>query len=258
MYYYWFARRNTPDADADDKARIRAIFEAHRARYGYRRVTLSLRSAGHLINHKRVQRLMQGMDLYSKVRRKRYRSFKGSIGRVADNHLNRDFAACRPNEKWVTDITEFAVKGEKLYLSPMLDLFNQEIIAYRMQRSPNANLVETTLDDALNTLTGGERPLVHSDQGWHYQMERYTKKLQSAGLTQSMSRKGNCLDNAMIENFFGHLKAEYFQGVSFTSLNELEREIDEYVHYYNHWRIKQKLKGLSPVAYRNQAFGGSA
>lgn len=258
VYYYWFARQDAPDPDADDKSLIRATFSAHKSRYGYRRITLSLRASGRQINHKRVQRLMQELGLYSKARRTRYRSFRGSIGRVAGNHLNRDFQAQRPNEKWVTDITEFNVRGEKLYLSPVLDLFNQEIIAYRMQGSPNARLVEATLDAALDTLATGEKPMLHSDQGWHYQMERYTQKLERTGLRQSMSRKGNCLDNAVMENFFGHLKAECFHGETFSSVNELRQEIDDYIDYYNHRRIKAKLRGLSPVEYRTQAFGGSA
>lgn len=258
MFYYWQVKRQQPDPDRQTKARIQAVFHDHKARYGYRRVTLELRLQGLPINHKKVQRLMQDMDLRAKVRRRRYVSYRGEISCIAENHLNRAFSAPKPRQKWVTDVTEFNVAGRRLYLSPVLDLFNQEIVAYRVSESPNAKMVNDMLDDARALLRRDERPLLHSDQGWLYQLPGYRERLAASHMTLSMSRKGNCLDNAVMENFFGHLKSECFHGERFESVEALAAEIHDYIDYYNHRRIKAKLKGLSPVAYRTQAFGGSA
>ncbi|MFX4955832.1 IS3 family transposase, partial [Acinetobacter baumannii] len=164
----------------------------------------------------------------------------------------RQFKANRPNQKWATDVTEFNLKGEKLYLSPIIDLFNGEIITFQIQRKLNYELVKDMLIHALTKLKRGEKPILHSDQGWQYQMAHYQQQLKQHGLIQSMSRKGNCLDNAVIESFFGILKSECFHGEKFQSIDELENTIREYIHYYNHERIKVKLQGLSPVQYRNQ------
>lgn len=196
---------------------------------------------------------MRSLGLKSRVRVKKYRSYKGNVGRVAANHMARDFTAKMPNEKWVTDITEFNIKGEKLYLSPVLDLYNGEIISYEMARRPVLPLVMKMLKKAYRRLSGGQKPMLHSDQGWHYQHATYREQLAARGVTQSMSRKGNCLDNAVIESFFGTLKSEMFYQKSFKSINELEQDIRNYIRYYNHDRIKLKLKGLSPVQYRTQA-----
>lgn len=258
VFYYWQAKRLEPDADRQAKARIQAVFHEHKARYGYRRVTLELRLQGLSMNHKKVQRLMQGMDLRAKVRRRRYVSYRGEISRIAENHLNREFDAPKPRQKWVTDITEFNVAGRRLYLSPVMDLFNQEIVSYRVSGSPNAKLVNDMLDDARALLEPDEQPMLHSDQGWLYQLTGFRERLAASQMIQSMSRKGNCLDNAVMENFFGHLKSECFYGERFESVEDLETEIHDYIEYYNNRRIKAKLKGLSPVAYRTQAFGGSA
>lgn len=247
-----------PEADRHVKDRIRELFYEHKARYGYRRVTLALRLQGLLINHKKVQRLMQDIGLRAKVRQRRYVSYRGEISRIAENHLNREFSALQPKQKWVTDVTEFNVVGRRLYLSPVMDLFNQEIVAYRVSKSPNAKMVNDMLDDARALLAPEERPLLHSDQGSLYQLEGFKERLADSKMTQSMSRKGNCLDNAVMENFFGHLKSECFHGERFESVEDLEKEIHDYIDYYNHRRIKAKLKGLSPVAYRTQALRGSA
>ena len=257
VFYYWLAKHQRPDPYEEDKALIRAVFADHRARYGYRRVTLALRTSGSRISHKKVQRLMQELGLRSKVRRKRYVSYRGKAGKVADNLLCRQFSALGPNEKWVTDVTEFNVKGEKLYLSPILDLFSQEIVTYRISRSPSSRMVNAMLDEARRRLEATQRPLLHSDQGWQYQMASYRQRLHQSNMQQSMSRKGNCLDNAVMENFFGHLKSECFKGESFESLSDLEAELHDYIDYYNNRRIKAKLKGLSPVIYRTQALGQS-
>lgn len=208
---------------------------------------------GVLVNHKRVQRLMNELGLKSKVRPKRYKSYKGEVGKIAENTLNREFTAQKPNQKWVTDVTEFKVDNEKVYLSPMIDLFNQEIISYEVRKSVALPLVTDMLKTATAKLKPNEKPIVHSDQGWQYQNKQYQKHLKEKGLKQSMSRKGNCLDNAVAENFFGILKSEMYHNETFKDANELIESIKEYIHYYNNERIKLKLKGLSPIQYRNQA-----
>jgi transposase InsO family protein len=201
---------------------------------------------------------MQSMQLKSRIRAMKYRSYKGQVGKIADNVLQRQFKAEQPNQKWVTDVTEFNIRGEKLYLSPVMDLFNGEIIAFQTQRRPHYDLVKNMLRNALNQLKLDEKPIVHSlakqcFSGWQYQMSHYQQQLKQHGLTQSMSRKGNCLDNASMESFFGILKSECFYGEEFKSIDELEQTVKEYIHYYNHDRIKVKLKGLSPVQYRTQS-----
>lgn len=196
---------------------------------------------------------MTALQLKSPVRGKKYRSYKGDVGKVAPNLLQRDFIAQCPNQKWVTDVTEFRVGEDKLYLSAVLDLYNGEIIAYELARRAAFRLVKTMLDKALNILKPGEKPLLHSDQGWHYRMAAYQHQLREHGIEQSMSRKGNCLDNAVMENFFGHLKAELYYLQRFDNVEHLAKEIEHYIDYYNHDRLREKLKGLSPVEYRTQA-----
>lgn len=251
-FYYQAKAQQAEDVHAGLKARIRAVYEYHKGRYGYRRVTAALRQAGEAVNHKTVQRLMQALGLKSLVRPKKYRSYRGQRANVP-NVLARQFQAHRPNQKWVTDVTEFNVRGEKLYLSPVLDLYNGEIVSYTMQERPQFSMVSRMLKKALAKLSGEDAPLVHSDQGWQYQMAAYQRLLADRGLAQSMSRKGNCLDNAAMESFFGTLKSEFFYLNRFENIEQLRTGIREYIHYYNHERIRPKLKGLSPVQYRTQA-----
>lgn len=254
-YYYQAKVLKAGDRYASLKASIQTAYERHKGRYGYRRITAELRQAGRVVNHKTVQRLMTVLGLKSLVRPKRYRSYRGECA-SSPNLLDRQFEAARPNQKWVTDVTEFNVRGDKLYLSPVMDLYNGEIVAYEMQERPLYSLVGGMLKKALAKLKGaGDKPLLHSDQGWQYQMTAYRKKLVEHGLTQSMSRKGNCLDNAAMESFFGTLKSEFFYLNKFTNVEELKSGLRRYIHYYNHQRIKLKLKGLSPVQYRTQALG---
>lgn len=197
---------------------------------------------------------MGELQLKSLVRPKRYRSWRGEPGHVAPNLLAREFEAQAPNRKWVTDVTEFNVNGQKLYLSPVMDLHNGEIVAWQMARRPNFELVSSMLKKAITRLTGKDRPLLHSDQGWHYRMSAYRQTLATYGITQSMSRKANCLDNAAMESFFGTLKSEFFRLNRFSSVEQLQAGLRQYIHYYNHERIRLKLKGLSPVQYRTQPF----
>lgn len=235
------------------KSLISSIYHEHRGRYGYRRITLELRNRGNEINHKTVYRLMKELGLKSLVRMKKYQSYKGNVGKIAPNILKRDFTSSKPNEKWVTDVTEFHLFGEKLYLSPILDLYNGEIIAYNIETRPTYQLVSKMLDKVLPSLSEGEAPILHSDQGWQYQMKQYAHTIKQHGIIQSMSRKGNCLDNAVMENFFGLLKSELLYLQEFDNIEHFKRELEQYIDYYNHKRIKVKLKGLSPVQYRIQS-----
>ena len=252
-YYYCCKAAQLPDADAEIKQQIQSLYHQHKGRYGYRRIRLALRNMGFCLNHKTIQRLMDLLQLKAIGPKKRYRSYRGEVGRVAANTLSRNFKAQAPHQKWVTDVTEFNLRGEKIYLSPVLDLYNQEIVAYQIEQRPQFGLVMKMLGKAIKRLGSEDRPLLHSDQGWHYQMTAYQQALKDHGIQQSMSRKGNCLDNAVMENFFGILKKEFFYGKQFKSMASFKAELERYIHYYNYERIKEKLKGLSPVQYRSQS-----
>ena len=248
-----------PDKEQELKAEIQSIFTEHKGNYGYRRIHLELRNRGYVVNHKRVQRLMKVLNLQAKMRQKRkYSSHKGDVGKKADNLIQRQFEGSKPMEKCYTDVTEFAIpaSSQKLYLSPVLDGFNSEIISYNLSTSPNLAQVKTMLEQAFSE-EYYENTILHSDQGWQYQHDSYHQFLQDKGIQPSMSRKGNSPDNGMMESFFGILKSEMFYGYekSFQSLNQLELAIVDYIHYYNNKRIKVKLKGLSPVQYRTKSFG---
>ena len=249
-FYYQHKALQIGDKYADMKTRIRAIYDQHKGRYGYRRITAMLKQQGNLINHKTVQRLMDQLQLKSLVRVKKYRVFKGQMARAAPNILARDFEAAQPNEKWVTDVTEFNVGGAKLYLSPIMDLYNGEIVAYETAKRPLLNMMEKMLMSAFKRLGPGDKPILHSDQGWQYRMPQYRRYLDLQAITQSMSRSGNCHDNAAMESFFGTLKSEFFYLNSFSSIEELQLGLDDYIQYYNQDRIKLKLKGLSPIDFR--------
>ncbi len=252
-YYYWVKMLDRPDPDADLKELIQMIYDEHKGRYGYRRIRDELANRGQRVNHKKVQRIMKELGLKCLVRIKKYRSYKGTVGKIAPNILERDFKAGKPNEKWVTDITEFKLFGEKLYLSPMLDLYNGEIITYTIDTRPVYSLVSTMLDQAFERLTDKDKLIIHSDQGWHYQMKQYRHSLKEHGITQSMSRKGNCYDNAVIENFFGIMKSEFLYLKEFKSIHHFKQELKKYINYYNIKRIKTKLKGMSPIQFRTHA-----
>ena len=258
-YYYHLKQLNQVDKDQAIKVEIQAIYDEHKGNYGYRRMTLELRNRGYIVNHKKVQRLMRVLALTARIRRKRkYSSYQGEIGKKADNLIQRQFEAAKPMEKCYTDVTEFAIpaSSQKLYLSPVLDGFNSEIIAFNLSTSPNLEQVKTMLEQAF-TEKHYENTILHSDQGWQYQHDSYHRFLESKGIQASMSRKGNSPDNGMMESFFGILKSEMFYGYekSFQSLNQLKQAIVDYIDYYNNKRIKTKLKGLSPVQYRTKSFG---
>ena len=252
-YYNIVKKINRPDRDGDLKAEIQAIYQEHEGRYGYRRIRDELANRGQKVNHKKVQRIMKELGLKCLIRMKKYRSYKGTVGKIAPNILDRNLKADAPNQKWVTDITEFKLFGEKLYLSPVLDLFNGEIITYTIGSRPTYSLVSEMLEKALERLPEKHQLLMHSDQGWHYQMKQYRQALQDRGITQSMSRKGNCYDNSVMENFFGIMKSEFLYYKEFESIEHFKIELEKYIFYYNTKRIKAKLKGMSPIQYRTHA-----
>lgn len=235
------------------KEEILRIQQENSGRFGYRRVVLALRSRGYGTNHKPVRRLMKELDIVCRVRMKRYRSYKGEVGKVAPNLLDRDFEAGRPNQKWVTDVTEFNLFGRKLYLSPILDLYSRDIVSYSLAERPQLSMISSMLEEAFAKLPDDAEPILHSDQGWQYQHRLYQRMLKEKGVRQSMSRKGNCLDNAVMENFFGLLKSELLYLQEFDSMEHFKAELIEYLDYYNNRRIKEKLKGLPPALHRQQA-----
>jgi len=252
-YYYHLRLLTLPDKDQSIKDSITSTYNSHKGRYGYRRITLDLRNNSIIINHKKVVRIMNELGIKSEVRPKKYRSYKGCEGKIAPNIIERNFKAVEPNEKWTTDVTEFNLFGQKRYLSPILDMFNGEIISYTISPSPNLDMVTNMLKEAISNRKEKKKLILHSDQGWHYQHSLYQKTLKDNGIIQSMSRKGNCLDNAMMESFFGILKSELFYLQKFNSMDEFEYELKNYMYYYNNDRIKTKLKGLSPVKFRTQS-----
>ena len=205
------------------------------------------------MNHKTVQRLMKVLGLICRVRMKKYRSYKGNVGKITPNLLNRDFHADKPNQKWVTDVTEFSLFGEKLYLSPILDLHSSDLVSYTISDRPVLSMVTTMLDKAFAKIPDGTDLILHSDHGWQYQHKQYQRMLREKGIRQSMSRKGNCLDNAVIENFFGLLKSELLYLQEFHSMEHFKQELIEYLDCYNNRRIKAKRKSLPPAIHRQQA-----
>ena len=257
VFYYHRARLERDDKYTELKQRIAKLYHQHKGRYGYRRITEALKQLGSHYNHKLIAKLMHDMKLSAKIRRQKYRSYKGQQGKIAKNYLKRQFTADKPNTRWLTDITEFKVGDHKLYLSPILDCYNNEIVSYTLSKRPTYDLVGKMLASALDKTKAcrGKRLMLHSDQGWHYQMKPFSTTLKQNGIKQSMSRKGNCLDNALMEGFFGTLKCETIYIEKPKTIEQLEQQIHEYMHYYNHERIQLKLKGLSPVQYRTQSLG---
>ena len=256
-FYYHRKNQNKEDKYALAKAEITAIFHENKGRYGYRRVTDELYNRGFGMNHKTVQRLMKELGLICRVRMKKYRSYKGEQGKVADNELNREFQAEKPNQKWVTDVTEFRLFGQKLYLSPILDLCSGDVVTYTISDSPTLLMVTTMLEQAFQKIPDNTGLLLHSDQGWHYQHKQYRRMLEEKGIKQSMSRKGNCYDNSIMENFFGHLKSELLYLQEFDSVERFKAELIDYIDYYNNRRIKVRLKGLPPALHRQQALSAA-
>lgn len=268
---YWQKRLKESDPDKEIKVKIKNISEEHYGNYGYRRITLELRKQGFLVNHKKVLRIMKELEITCKKftrKSRKYSSYKGRIGKVATNHINRRFNTPYPLQKITTDTTElkYYTRGKdnkviikKAYLDPYLDMFNGEIISYRLSKKPNAKAVLDGLDEVIGKLKFAPfRTTIHTDQGWAYQMNAFRKSLKENKIFQSMSRRGNCLDNSPMENFFGIMKQEMYYGVVYESFEALQYAVKEYIYYYNHKRIKEKLTGMSPIEYRKQASQFSA
>ena len=247
---FYYSRSGEHDRWAVERRRIRELYEENKGMYGYRRLHAAMRNEGYVISGKTVRKLMKEEGIKCEVRIKKYRSYKGNVGRIAPNLLERDFYSDRPYRKLVTDVTEFHLFGKKLYLSTVLDLYNGELVSYTIYERPVLDMVLDMMERALEVIGSHTGAILHSDQGWQYQHKSYQELLRLNGLTQSMSRKGNCLDNAVMENFFGLLKSELLYLQKFSSLEHFRNELEAYLKYYNEVRIKLKLDGMSPVQYR--------
>ena len=268
-YYYEISLYNKEDKDILIKKKIKDIYDENKKRYGYRRITLELRNQGIIVNHKKVKKIMKLLGLFGITPKVKYHSYKGDMNGTVPNLLldkeideekhktkyKQNFETTKPNEKWTTDVSEFHIGAGKVYLSPILDMFDGSIISYNLSTSPNFEQIKDMLNKAFETNPILDGLIFHSDQGWQYQMEAYHKLLKDKGIIQSMSRKGNCMDNGIMECFFGKLKNEMFYGheYEFKTIDELIQAIDEYIDYYNNKRIRVKNKGLSPIVYRQQS-----
>ena len=228
------------------------IFDRHKGRYGVRRIYHELVNMGSKINHKKVQRLMNKMGLKGKRPKEKYRSYKGEVGKIADNIISRNFKADKPDEKWTTDVSQFSLPFGKCYLSPILDMYTNEIISYDLSLHPNCEQITNMLDRAFEDHPDLKGLIFHSDQGWQYQMKEYRKALEDKGIRQSMSRKGNCIDNCIMETFFSRMKNEMFygQGSKYQTFEQFYKAVEEYIHYYNNERIQSKTKWMPPAKYR--------
>ena len=234
-YYYEI---NKVDAvglrNAELTEEIKKIFNQHKGRYGVRRIHRELLNRGYEVNHKRVQRIMHSIGLRDKRPKDKYHSFKGEVGKIAANIIDRDFA-------W-----------GKCYLSPIPDMCTNEIISYDLSTSPSLNQISRMLEKAFKKFGSLEGLIFHSNQGWQYQHQYYRQELKNRGIIQSMSRRGNCIDNCIMETFFGRLKNEMYYGSQkdYDSFESFSRAIDEYISYYNNVRIQRKTKWMPPVKYR--------
>ena len=231
---------------------IQEIFDCNKGRYGVRRVHKELVNRGYRVNHKRVQRLMHDMKLLGKRPKEKYHSYKGEVGKIADNIIDRDFSTTAPLQKWTTDVSQFSFSWGKCYISPILDMNTNEIISYDLSLSPNMEQIHRMLDRAFEKFPSVKGLIFHSDQGWQYQHAYFRNTLKEHGIIQSMSRKGNCYDNCIMETFFGRLKNEMYYGLEkeYDSFESFSQAIEEYIDYYNNKRIQTKTKWMPPVKYR--------
>jgi putative transposase len=261
-YYKWKKRKaNLSDKQKKDQFIMSKILECEQdsdinGSFGYPRVRIWLKQKyGLQINHKRVYRLMKRMGIQAKIRKKKWRYFgiQEQKSVVAKNHLNREFSATKPNEKWVTDITYLTFNGKRLYLSVIMDLFNNEIVAYQISERNNLKLVLDTVNKAVKKRKIHCPLLLHSDQGFQYTSKKYNQVLQKHNIKISMSRKGNCYDNACIESFFSHFKTECFYRYQFEEKDQVIKAVKKYMRYYNFKRFQKKLNNLSPVEYGAKA-----
>ena len=252
-YYFELTKVDLVDKrNTELKDEIQKIFTEHKGRYGVRRVYRELLNRGFVVNHKRVQRLMHCMGLAGKRPKEKYHSYKGKVGKVAENIVNRDFSTTAPLQKWTTDVSQFNFSWGKCYLSPILDMNTNEIVAYDLALRPNLEQISRILEKAFKKFTNLSGLILHSDQGWQYQHKYFRRTLKEHGIIQSMSRKGNCYDNSVMETFFGRLKTEIYYGFEreYSSFNAFAAAIEEYINYYNNKRIQAKTKWMPPVKYR--------
>lgn len=252
-YYYELCRTDkVKERNAELSSEISTIFNENRKRYGVRRVHHELLNRGFQVNHKRVQRIMNQLALFGKRPKEKYHSYKGDVGKVADNIINRDFSTEKPLQKWTTDVSQFNLPWGKCYISPILDMNTNEIISYNLSTSPNMEQIRDMLNKAFERFPSVQGLVMHSDQGWQYQHACYRGELQKHGIIQSMSRKGNCYDNCMMETFFGRLKNEMFYGFekNYHSFEAFSKAIAEYIDYYNNSRIQAKTKWMPPSKFR--------
>ncbi|MFF4111850.1 MULTISPECIES: IS3 family transposase [Paenibacillus] len=252
--YYAYLKRKKYDRDAKAKRLIRTVYTRYEGKYGYRQIQLFLwQDEGVWMNHKKVLRLMQELGLQASIRRKRrFNMTYQAAERVAKNLLKRNFTAEKPNQKWVTDVTQYRVGERWLYLSAVKDLFNNEIVAYQLSQRNDNELVLQTFAKAFSKQKDVTGLIVHSDQGFQYTSLAYHDMLPKVGAQISMSRRGNCLDNASMESFFSHLKTEGLYPYDIRSLADAQRRIEKYIHFYNRRRPQRKLNKLTPIEYRRQ------
>uniref|UniRef100_UPI001C055C32 IS3 family transposase n=1 Tax=Mesomycoplasma hyorhinis TaxID=2100 RepID=UPI001C055C32 len=251
-FYYELKKEDFDKKNEEIISQMKLIFVENNARYGKRRIKAELNNRDYKIGLKKVCRLMEKFNLKAICPRKKYKSYKGTVGKIADNILNRNFVATQPNQKWTTDVTEFSGPFGKAYLSPILDMFNGEVIAWDLSTSANNQQIRKMLQRAFSKHKNLEGLIFHSDQGWQYQHRQFSEKLKQKGIIQSMSRKGNCLDNSIIESFFGTLKRECFYGreKEFLTFKQFNKAIANYIYYYNYKQIKDKIKWMSPIKFR--------
>ena len=251
-YYYEIGKTDAiKERNADLSSEITNIFNENKERYGVRRVYQELLNRGFQVNHKRVQRIMNQLSLKGKRPKEKYHSYKGDVGKVADNIINRDFSTEKPLQKWTTDVSQFNLPWGKCYISPILDMNTNEVISYNLSLSPNMAQVKDMLNKAFKRFPSVQGLIMHSDQGWQYQHVFYREELKKHGIIQSMSRKGNCYDNCIMETFFGRLKNEMFYGFekNYPSFEIFSKAIADYIDYYNS-RIQAKTKWMPPSKFR--------
>ncbi|RJE83627.1 IS3 family transposase [Paenibacillus sp. 1011MAR3C5] len=255
--FYTYLERKAVDKDKPSKEVIRATYERYKGIYGYRQIQLFMYQVHQVwMNHKKILRLMQEMGLQAKIRRKFRHHRTWSLGdRVVRNVLDRNFKAHAPNQKWVTDVTQYRVKDSWLYLSTIKDLCQNEIVAYHMSLRIDKELVLQTFAKAFEQEKDVAGLIVHSDQGFQYTSNDYHDMLPKVGAQISMSRQGNCYENASMESFFSHLKTEALYLYDIRSIEEAQSRIEEYIHFYNNHRPQRKLNKLSPAQYRKQLMG---
>lgn len=253
--YYEIINRKQEDKYEEIKERILQIYNENKGRYGYRRIKKTLEKEEIKISKKLTLKLMRELGIKGtrSNQKSKYNSYPGEAGQVVENLLDRDFTADKENEKWVTDISEFRINGIKLYLSPLLDLYNDEVISYELTKSPTIEVVRRMVEKAKRRMKEGDNPILHSDQGCQYRSASYQRYLTQNNIRPSMSGKGKCLDNSKAENLFSIIKNEFYYVQKFKDEKDFRKKLDEYIKYYNEKRIKERLNWMSPIEYRKHA-----